>query len=86
MASDSLLIPELLDSFELHLRAKNRAAKTIKSYREAVEQLTDHVGQKPADQVTKADMVSGRCPREKRAGDSPAEVRVSRPILEVGHG
>lgn len=56
MTSDSLPIPELLDSFELHLRAKNRAAKTIKSYREAVEQLTDHVGQKPADEVTKADI------------------------------
>jgi site-specific recombinase XerD len=58
MANDSLPIPELLASFELHLRAKNRSPKTIHSYKLAVDQLTDHVGQKPADQITKADIES----------------------------
>lgn len=54
--TDSLPIPELLDSFELHLRAKNRSPKTIHSYKLAVDQLIDHIGQKPADQITKADI------------------------------
>ena len=56
MATDSLPINELLDSFELHLRAKNRAAKTILSYRQAVEQLADHVEHKPTDQIARADV------------------------------
>ncbi|HUG31438.1 MAG TPA: tyrosine-type recombinase/integrase [Acidimicrobiia bacterium] len=56
MATDSLPIPELLDSFELHLRAKNRSPKTIHSYKLAVDQLIDRVGHKPADQITKADI------------------------------
>ncbi|HUF14768.1 MAG TPA: phage integrase N-terminal SAM-like domain-containing protein, partial [Acidimicrobiia bacterium] len=56
MANDSLPILELLDSFELHLRAKNRAAKTIQSYRAAVNQLVDHVGDRSADKITKADI------------------------------
>lgn len=54
--TDSLPISDLLDSFELHLRAKNRAPKTIVSYRLAVDQLMDRVGPKPADQITKADI------------------------------
>jgi len=58
MATDSLPIPELLDSFELHLRAKNRSPKTIHSYKLAVDQLTDHLGLKPADQISKADIES----------------------------
>jgi len=56
MTTDSLPIPELLDSFELHLRAKNRAEKTIRSYREAVTQLAESVGQGSADQVTNQDV------------------------------
>ncbi|MFP4553703.1 MAG: tyrosine-type recombinase/integrase, partial [Actinomycetota bacterium] len=58
MATDSLPIPDLLDSFELHLRAKNRAEKTIKSYREAVTQLAGHVDGKPSDQITNQDVES----------------------------
>jgi site-specific recombinase XerD len=54
----ALPIPELLDSFELHLRAKSRSPKTIHSYRLAVDQLIDHIGRKPADQITKADIES----------------------------
>lgn len=54
--TDALPVLELLESFTLHLRAKNRAAKTIRSYREAVTQLADHTGDRPADQVTKADI------------------------------
>lgn len=54
--TNSLPILELLDSFELHLRAKNRAAKTIASYREAVTQLADRLGNPPADLATKVDI------------------------------
>lgn len=53
MASESLTIDELLDSFELHLRAKNRSPKTIQSYRLAVTQLVDWLGPTAADQITK---------------------------------
>jgi site-specific recombinase XerD len=56
MANDSLPIPELLASFELHLRAKNRAEKTIASYREAVTQLAESVGYDSAEQVTNQDV------------------------------
>jgi len=43
MTTASLPISELLDSFELHLRAKNRAPKTIVSYRLAVDQLVSYL-------------------------------------------
>ncbi len=56
MTSESLPISDLVASFELHLRAKNRADKTIRSYLEAVTQLIDHAGDRPADQITKADI------------------------------
>lgn len=52
----SLPIPELLDSFELHLRAKNRSPKTIFSYRLAVTQLVEWLGPRSADQISKADV------------------------------
>jgi site-specific recombinase XerD len=56
MASNTLPIGELLDSFELHLRALNRSPKTIHSYRLAVDQLMEWLGQKPADQISPADV------------------------------
>lgn len=56
--ADSLPIQDLLESFELHLRAKNRATKTIQSYRAAVTQMVEHLGTKPADQITNADIES----------------------------
>ena len=56
MASDTLPIGELLDSFELHLRALNRSPKTIHSYRLAVDQLVEWLGPKPADQITTTDV------------------------------
>ena len=39
MTIEALPIGELLDSFDLHLRALNRSPKTIHSYRLAVDQL-----------------------------------------------
>lgn len=56
MATESLPIADLLDSFELHLRAKNRSPKTIHSYRLAVDQLTEWLGQNRAEQITKSDI------------------------------
>ena len=56
MATVSLPINDLLESFELHLRAKNRSAKTIHSYKLAVNQLVDHIGDKPAGEISKADI------------------------------
>lgn len=54
MTTQSLQILDLLASFDLHLRAKNRADKTIKSYRDAVLQLVDRVGNVPLGEVTKS--------------------------------
>lgn len=56
MQQKSLPITELLESFDVHLRAKNRAEKTILSYREAVTQLINHTGATYADQIKKADV------------------------------
>ena len=56
MTIETLPIGELLDSFELHLRARNRSPKTIHSYRLTVDQLIEFTGQKPPDQITKADI------------------------------
>ena len=58
MAANSLPIPELLDSFELHLRARNRSPKTIHSYRLAVTQLAEHLGTDDAWTIGKADIES----------------------------
>lgn len=58
MSAESLPIDELLDSFELHLRAKNRSPNTIQSYRLAVTQLVDHLGPTPPEEITKADIES----------------------------
>ena len=43
MASDSLPTSDLLDSFELSLRAKDRSPRTIESYRLAVDQLDSYL-------------------------------------------
>ena len=43
MTSESLPIEELLDSFEISLRAKNRSPNTISSYRLAVDQLLEYL-------------------------------------------
>jgi site-specific recombinase XerD len=40
---ESLPTSELLDSFELSLKAKGRSKRTISSYRESVDQLTDYL-------------------------------------------
>ena len=58
MATEYLSISELVESFELHLRAKNRADKTIRSYRQAVQLLTEHVGHERTDEISKADIES----------------------------
>lgn len=56
MTTETLSIDELLDSFELHLRAKNRSPKTIHSYRLAVEQLIAFLGPTDADEISKTDI------------------------------
>ncbi len=56
MTTNTLQIGDLLDSFELHLRAKNRSPKTILSYKLAVDQLMDHIGPTAPGDITKADI------------------------------
>ncbi|MEE8407540.1 MAG: site-specific integrase, partial [Acidimicrobiia bacterium] len=57
---DTLPIETLLDSFELHLRAKNRSPKTIHSYRLAVDQLLEYLESEgrptEADEIAKSDI------------------------------
>lgn len=53
MPAEQLPITDLLDSFELHLRAKNRSPKTIHSYRLAVTQLVEFTG---SEDIAKADI------------------------------
>lgn len=43
MAMATLPISDLLDSFEIHLLAKNRSPNTISSYRLAVDQLVEYL-------------------------------------------
>ncbi len=56
MTTDTLPISDLLDSFELHLRARNRSPKTIHSYRLAVDQLIEFTGPRAPEEITKSDI------------------------------
>ena len=49
-------VEELLESWELSLKAKDRSPRTILSYRIAVNQLSKHYPDKPVDQITRRDL------------------------------
>lgn len=49
-------VEELLESWELSLKAKDRSPRTVLSYRIAVNQLSNHYPDKPVDQITRRDL------------------------------
>jgi site-specific recombinase XerD len=51
-------LEDLLDSFELSLRAKNRSPRTFDSYKLAALQLSEHVDHKPVNEITRRDVES----------------------------
>lgn len=77
MTTESLRLSELVPSFELHLRAKNRADKTVKSYLDAVTQLIDHAGDRSADEISKADVERYLASVLKRNAPATARQRYS---------
>ena len=49
-------LEDLLSSFELSLRARNRSPRTFASYKLAALQLSEHVDHKPVNEITRRDV------------------------------